>query len=74
MADTDTLKVSFKVKNTGSVAGAEIAQVYVSDKVSTIYKPVKELKGFKKVWLERVRRRKSPSSFAGVRLHSIMLK
>ena len=27
MADTDTLKVSFKVKNTGSVAGAEIAQV-----------------------------------------------
>ncbi len=52
MADTDTLKVSFKVKNTGSVAGAEIAQVYVSDKVSTVYRPVKELKGFKKVWLE----------------------
>ena len=52
MADTDTLKVSFKVKNTGSVAGAEIAQVYVSDKVSTVYRPVKELKSFKKVWLE----------------------
>ncbi len=51
MNDTDTLKVSFTVKNTGSVSGYEIAQLYVADKESTIYRPVKELKGFKKVWL-----------------------
>lgn len=44
--------VSFKVKNTGSVAGAEIAQLYVGDEESTIFRPVKELKGFKKVYLE----------------------
>ena len=50
--DTDTLTVSFKIKNTGAVAGAEIAQVYVADKESTIYRPKKELKGFTKVWLE----------------------
>ncbi len=50
--DTDTLTVSFKVKNTGTVAGAEVAQVYVSDKESTIFRPEKELKGFKKVYLE----------------------
>lgn len=50
--DTDTLTVSFKIKNTGSVDGAEVAQVYVSDVESTIYRPVKELKGFKKVFLK----------------------
>ncbi len=49
--DTDTVTVSFKVKNTGDVAGAEIAQVYVADKESTIFRPEKELKGFKKVFL-----------------------
>ncbi|MBR3755220.1 MAG: glycoside hydrolase family 3 C-terminal domain-containing protein [Clostridia bacterium] len=52
MSENDTLKVSFTVKNTGSVAGYEIAQLYVADKESTLYRPVKELKGFKKVWLE----------------------
>ena len=52
MDENDTLKVSFKVKNTGSVAGKEIAQLYVADKESTIFRPVKELKGFKKVSLE----------------------
>lgn len=50
--DTDTLKVTFKIKNTGDRAGAEVAQVYVADKDSTVYRPVKELKGFKKVYLE----------------------
>lgn len=50
--DTDTVTVSFKIKNTGSVDGAEIAQVYVADKESTIYRPVKELKAFKKVFLK----------------------
>ena len=50
--DTDTVTVSFKVKNTGDVDGAEVAQLYVSDIESTIYRPVKELKGFKKVFLK----------------------
>lgn len=50
--DTDTLTVSFKVKNTGDVAGAEVCQLYVADKESTIFRPEKELKGFEKVFLE----------------------
>ena len=50
--DTEELKVSFKVKNIGDRAGAEIAQLYVEDEESTIFRPVKELKGFKKVYLE----------------------
>ncbi len=52
IADTDTLTVSFKVKNTGSVDGAEVTQLYVSDRESTIFRPVKELKAFKKVFLK----------------------
>ncbi len=50
--ENDEITVSFKVKNTGTVAGAEVAQLYVSDKESTIFRPIKELKGFKKVFLE----------------------
>ena len=49
--DTDTVKVSFKIKNTGVVPGAEIAQVYVSEHNSAIFRPEKELKGFCKVFL-----------------------
>lgn len=44
--------VSFKIKNTGKVKGKEIAQVYVSQCKPTIFKPLKELKGFEKVELE----------------------
>lgn len=48
----DDFSVTFTVKNTGNVAGAEIAQVYVKDTESTLYRPEKELKGFKKVFLQ----------------------
>lgn len=48
----EKLLVSFDIKNIGTIAGAEIAQLYVSDKESTIFKAKKELKGFKKVFLE----------------------
>ncbi|AZZ60497.1 glycosyl hydrolase [Oenococcus sp. UCMA 16435] len=43
--------VSFEIKNTGSVAGKEIAQLYLSNQTSKIEKPPKELKGFVKVSL-----------------------
>ena len=52
MQDTSTVTATFNVKNTGAVAGAEIAQLYVADKESTIFRPVQELKGFQKIWLE----------------------
>jgi len=48
----DTLRVSFEVKNTGTRAGADVAQVYVSDTKSTLPRPPKELKGFAKVFLQ----------------------
>lgn len=45
------VSVSFAIKNTGQVAGREVAQIYISDPVSTLPRPVKELKGFTKVAL-----------------------
>ncbi len=48
----DKLSVSFRIRNSGERAGAEIAQLYVRDKESTIFRPDKELKGFAKVYLE----------------------
>ncbi len=50
--DTDTVDVTFKVRNTGAVDGAEITQVYVADKESTIFRPDKELRAFTKVFLK----------------------
>ena len=44
--------VSFNVKNVGKVAGAEIAQVYVTDDECSVLRPEKELKGFDKVFLK----------------------
>ncbi|MCH5316636.1 MAG: glycoside hydrolase family 3 C-terminal domain-containing protein [Eubacterium sp.] len=49
--DNETVTASFKIKNTGTVDGAEIAQVYVADLKSTIFRPEKELRGFTKVFL-----------------------
>jgi beta-glucosidase len=46
------LEVSVTVKNTGDLAGAEVVQLYLSDKEASVERPAKELKGFAKVWLE----------------------
>ena len=51
MAPSDTLAVSVKVKNVGTRAGKEAVQLYVRDKKASLPRPVKELKGFKKVHL-----------------------
>ena len=50
--DTDTLRVSLKVKNNGNMAGKEIVQLYVADHTGCIFRPAKELKNFVKVFLE----------------------
>ncbi|MGB8318658.1 MAG: glycoside hydrolase family 3 C-terminal domain-containing protein [Ignavibacteriaceae bacterium] len=50
--DDDTLIVNFTIKNTGNVEGKEIAQLYIHDVKSSVPRPVKELKGFKKIDLK----------------------
>jgi len=49
--DTDCVTVAVNIKNTGSRAGKEIMQLYVAPKSNTVVRPLKELKGFKKVTL-----------------------
>jgi len=44
--------VTFSIKNTGGVAGAEIAQLYVKQEQLNLPRPEKELKGFEKVFLQ----------------------
>ena len=48
----DTIQTTFTLTNTGDREGAEVAQLYVSDPVCSVMRPVKELKGFKKVFLK----------------------
>ena len=46
-----TIKVSFTLSNTGSRDGTEVAQLYVRDLVGSVTRPVKELKGFRRISL-----------------------
>ncbi|MFI3315699.1 MAG: glycoside hydrolase family 3 N-terminal domain-containing protein [Rikenellaceae bacterium] len=47
------LTVSFTLKNSGEMDGAEVAQLYIRDLFSSVTTPVRALKGFKKVFLKR---------------------
>ena len=47
-----SLEVSIDVQNTGSYAGEEVVQLYLRDLVGSVTRPVKELKGFRKIRLE----------------------
>jgi len=48
----DLVRVSFRVRNTGKLAGAEVAQLYVAPVNPPVERPLKELKGFQKVHLK----------------------
>ena len=47
----DNIEVTIKIKNNGTRAGSEIVQLYIEDIESSVDRPVKELKGFSKVFL-----------------------
>lgn len=51
MTTDDTITFTVTVKNTGDREGQEVVQLYISDKKSSLPRPVKELKGFRKVKL-----------------------
>ncbi len=48
---TDTLDITVTVTNTGRFDGADVIQLYTRDLVASCVRPVKELKGFQKVWI-----------------------
>ncbi|MDO6760001.1 glycoside hydrolase family 3 N-terminal domain-containing protein [Tamlana sp. 2_MG-2023] len=50
---SDTLTASVTVTNTGEYDGHEVVQLYIHDKVGSLTRPVKELKGFQKIFLKK---------------------
>ena len=52
MSVNDTLTITINVENTSEVAGEEIVQLYIQDIASMETRPIKELKGFEKVFFE----------------------
>lgn len=48
---SESVTVSVEVKNSGALAGEEIIQLYIRDKVSSVTRPVKELKDYRKIAL-----------------------
>ena len=52
ITDKDTVEVSVKVKNTGSRAGKTVVQLYVEAPETEVVRPIRELRGFEKVFLE----------------------
>jgi beta-glucosidase len=53
MKNTESITVSVNIKNTGSVKGEEIVQLYLRDKVGSVVRPIIELKDFQKIALNR---------------------
>jgi len=52
VGENEDLEVRVTIRNTGTVAGSEVVQLYLNDKEASVERPAKELKGFNKVFLE----------------------
>ena len=48
----EKLNIEFNLKNAGKTAGADVAQLYIQDLISSVPRPIKELKGFQKIFLK----------------------
>jgi beta-glucosidase len=53
LSSNDTVTVSVEVKNTGDFDGDEVVQMYIRDQISSATRPVKELKGYKRIFLKK---------------------
>ena len=53
LSSSDTLRLEVDVENIGAVKGKEVIQVYLNDLISSVTTPIKELKGFQKIELDR---------------------
>jgi beta-glucosidase len=52
MKDNENIDISFILTNNGKYAGEEVTQLYLRDKVASVSRPIKELKGFQKIMLQ----------------------
>jgi beta-glucosidase len=48
----DSVKVSFRIKNTGRISGDEVCQLYIRDELASVSRPVRELKDFQRIRIE----------------------
>ena len=55
---TETVRISFNIENVGERIGDEVVQLYVQDEVASVTRPMKELKGFKRLTLNPGEKRK----------------
>ena len=53
MKEGEEITISFEITNTGNYDGKEIVQLYVRDKIASVPRPIKDLKGFQKVALQK---------------------
>ena len=53
LKENESLEVSVTVQNTGNYDGKEIVQLYIRDLVGSVTRPVKQLKGFQKIFLKK---------------------
>ncbi len=53
IAGNEEIEISVDVKNTGNYDGEEVVQLYVRDVVASVTRPLKELKGFKKIFIKK---------------------
>ena len=53
IGESDILSISVNITNSGNYDGHEIVQLYIHDKVGSITRPVKELKGFNKIFIKK---------------------
>lgn len=70
------IEISFDIKNIGEFDGAEVVQLYVGDPVSTVVKPIKELKKFNKIYLKsgETKRVNMTLDYADFSYYNVMLK
>lgn len=52
MSEGESLEIAIPVKNVGKIAGKEVVQLYIGDEKCSVLRPVKELKGFRKIALK----------------------
>ena len=52
IAPMGKVKIQADITNTGKMAGAEVVQLYINDVVASVTRPVKELKGFERIYLK----------------------
>jgi beta-glucosidase len=57
MKANEKIEASVTITNTGNCDGEEVVQLYIRDMVASVVRPIKELKGFQKIFLKKGERK-----------------